>query len=80
LTEINNLGLEARGKHGNYLLIRFKSEEIANNVVNFLRKKLIYVKGPYQDPWKKCIGVTVGIKEKMKPFLLAMKEAKGSIF
>ena len=80
LSAINDLGLKARGKHGNYLLIKFENEKIANNVVNFLKKKLIYVKGPYKDPWKKCIGVSIGIKEQMKPFILAMKEAKGSIF
>ena len=77
---INDLSLKARGKHGNYILIKFENEKIANNVVNFLKKKLIYVKGPYKDPWKKCIGVSIGIKEQMKPFILAMKEAKGSIF
>ena len=80
LSEINKLGLEARGKHGNYILIKFASEKIANNLVNFLKKRLIYVKGPYKDHWKKCIAVSIGVKEKMKPFMLVMKEAKGSIF
>tara|TARA_Y100000590_G_scaffold470639_1_gene667265 strand:- start:4153 stop:5229 length:1077 start_codon:yes stop_codon:yes gene_type:complete len=80
LSEIKKLGFEVRGKHGNYLLITFKNNEIANNVVNFLKEKLIYVKGPYKGPWNKCIGVTIGIEEKMKSFILAMKEAKKSIF
>jgi histidinol-phosphate aminotransferase len=79
LNELKNIGIEVRGKHGNYLLITFENEEIAKNVVSFLKKKLIYVKGPYKGVWKRCIGVTIGIEEKMKPFISAMKEVKKSI-
>ena len=76
LKALNNLGLNVRGKHGNYILVTFKNEETARRVVKFLKDKLIYVKGPYLKPWNMCICFTVGPQEHMKKFLLVMEEAK----
>ena len=76
LKDLKNLGLNVRGQHGNYILITFKSEEIAKNLVKFLKEELIYVKGPYLKPWNMCICFTVGPQEYMKKFLSRMLEAK----
>ena len=76
LKDLKNLGLNVRGQHGNYILITFKSEEIAKNLVRFLKEELIYVKGPYLKPWNMCICFTVGPQEYMKKFLSRMLAAK----
>jgi len=76
LKDLKSMGLNVRGKHGNYILVTFKTEEVAKNVVKFLKEKLIYVKGPYLKPWNMCICFTVGPQEYMKKFISAIKEAK----
>lgn len=76
LKDLKDLDLNVRGQHGNYILITFKSQEIAKNLVKFLKEELIYVKGPYLKPWNMCICFTVGPQEYMKKFLSRMKEAK----
>ena len=35
LKALNNLGLNVRGKHGNYILVTFKNEETAKGAVKF---------------------------------------------
>ena len=74
--DLKSIGLNVRGKHGNYILVTFKTEEVAKNIVKFLKEKLIYVKGPYLKPWNMCICFTVGPQEYMKKFISAIKEAK----
>jgi Histidinol-phosphate/aromatic aminotransferase and cobyric acid decarboxylase len=76
LKEIKDLGLYARGRHGNYIFIKFKTESVAKQIVNSLKKKFIYVKGPYKTPYENCICITVGVEEKMKPFITEMKNLK----
>lgn len=79
LKELQNLGFEARGKHGNYIFIKFKEKSIAKEVVEKLKQKLIYVKGPYKAPYDNCICITVGVEEKMKSFIDEIKILKKNI-
>ena len=78
INELKNLGLNARGKHGLYVLVPFKDAETAKNIVEYLKKKLVYVKGPYQKPWDNCICITVGPLDAMKFFFEIMKESKAN--
>ena len=66
--------IDVRTKHGNYILINLKSKKRAIDVVSKLKKKLIYVKGPYQKPWDSCICISVGPKKLMEKFLITFKK------
>ncbi len=76
LKNLRNIGLESRSQYGNYVLIKFKNKTEAKNVVQFLRKRLIYVKGPYKKPWDCFINISLGPFSIMKSFLSGLKEAK----
>ena len=76
LNELKKLELRARGKHGNYILITFKKHEAAKKIVDYFKKKLVYIKGPYKSPWDKCVGITVGPEDLMQKFILMLREAK----
>ena len=74
--ELKKLGLYCRSKLGNFALIKFNNFKEAERVVKFLRKKLIYVKGPYQKPWNSYINISIGPFKVMKRFILELKKAK----
>ena len=73
---LDNIDIKNRSQYGNYILLRFKSANEATKVVKFLRKKLIYVKGPYPKPWDNYINISIGPIKVMKPFLKEIKQAK----
>ena len=73
---LDKIGLKNRSQYGNYILIKFRSSTEASSVVKFLRKKLIYVKGPYQKPWDNYINISIGPIDVMKPFLKQINQAK----
>ena len=50
--------------------------EEASKVVKFLRKRLIYVKGPYTKPWDNYINISIGPIKVMKRFLSELSKAK----
>ena len=74
--KIEELGLKCRSKFGNFILIKFNNFNEAERVVKFLRKKLIYVKGPYKKPWNSYINISIGPYQIMKRFLTELKKAK----
>ncbi len=74
--KLEKLGLENRSQYGNYILIKFQNSKEATKVVKFLKKKFIYVKGPYQKPWDSFINISIGPFSIMRPFLTGLKEAK----
>ena len=74
--KLKELGLKYRSQFGNYVLIKFNNFEEAAKVVKFLRKKLIYVKGPYQKPWNSHINISIGPFTVMKRFLSELSAAK----
>ena len=72
--ELSKLDIKTHGSNGNFLLLDIGDPEKAKNFVNFLREKLIYVKGPWSKPRDKYITITIGPKELMNKFLDATKE------
>ena len=74
--KLKELGLRCRSQFGNYVLIKFNNFDEAVSVVNFLRKKLIYVKGPYQKPLDSHINISIGPLTVMKRFLSELSKAK----
>lgn len=53
--------------HGNFLLIKFKSEEIKMAVEYYLQSNKIYVRNLTQsDKLRKCLRITIGTMEQMK--------------
>lgn len=73
---LGKLGLYCRSEFGNYILIKFESHSDAKKVVNYLRKRYIYVKGPYAKPWQNYINISLGPAKLMKRFLKEIKAAK----
>ena len=74
--KLKKLGLKNRSQFGNYVLIKFNNFAEASKVVKFLRKKLIYVKGPYKKPWDSYINIILGPLSIMKRFLSELSKAK----
>ena len=70
------LGLISRSFKGNYILIKFQSHKEANSVVKFLRKRFIYVKGPFSKPWDNFINISIGPSKDMSRFIKGLSEAK----
>ena len=75
-TALSKIGLYCRSEFGNYVLIKFQNSSEAIKVVNFLRKKFIYVKGPYSKPWNNYINISLGPPVLMNRFLKEIKIAK----
>ena len=76
INELKKLKLNVRGQHGNYILIIFDNPKTAKKIADYLKKKLVYVKGPYSSPWDNCVCITVGPEELMQKFISIMNEAK----
>lgn len=74
--KLSRLGLVSRSFNGNYILIKFKNYKEASSVVQFLRKKLIYVKGPFSKPWDNFINISIGPLKDMGRFIKGLLEAK----
>ena len=74
--KLKKLGIKCRSQFGNYVLIKFNNFEEASKVVKFLRKRLIYVKGPYTKPWDNYINISIGPIKVMKRFLSELSKAK----
>ena len=74
--KLKQLGFQCRSELGNYVFIRFNNFNEAEQVVRFLRKKLIYVKGPHKKPWDSYITVSLGPLPLMKRFLKELSRAK----
>ena len=68
------MGINAYGNTGNYLLLDLKSQENAVKFAAELRNKKIYIKGPWSAPYEKYVTITIGPFEKMKRFVDAAKE------
>jgi len=74
--KLEEIGLYSRSQFGNYVLIKFKKSDDAIKVVKYLRKKLIYVKGPYSKPWNNYINISLGPPSLMKRFIREIRAAK----
>ena len=67
--ELSSININAHGDYGNYLLIDLNNNKLATEFVKSLREDLIYVKGPWKEPFEKYITITIGPKESMDKFL-----------
>lgn len=74
LSALKILGISARGSYGSYLLLSFSSDLEAQKIVQHLKSKKIYVKGPWSQPWDNCITITLGKKDLMEKFIRVISE------
>lgn len=68
-SNMNQLGIKARGKAGNFLLLDLKFAKRAQAFVDFLRVRKIYIKGPCAKPWDRFVTITLGPIEVMERFV-----------
>lgn len=72
--ELTALGLKWYGGHvTNGILIFLKSKEEADHTISHLRKKKIYIRGAFEEPYQTCIRVSLGPKETMARFIEELK-------
>ena len=71
--ELKKINIPSYGKYGNYLLINMKNQLKNENLIKFLKKNKVYVKGPWKKPYQDFFSITIGPKYLMKKFLLNMK-------
>lgn len=74
LKELKKLSIKAYAEKGNFMLIELTNPKKVKNVVNRLKKELIYVKGPWSYPYDNCFSITIGPQKKMKIFLKLIKK------
>ncbi len=74
--KLKKIGLYSRSEFGNYVLIKFNKSTEALKVVKYLRKKFIYVKGPYSKPWDNYINISLGPPNLMQRFIKEIRLAK----
>jgi len=67
--ELNQLGLEYNGgNEGNFLFVNLKDKMLALNIVQSLRKKNIYIRGGWPDPYSAGVSITGAPKHIMIEF------------
>ena len=74
IKELKKLSIKAYAEKGNFMLIELTNPKKVKNVVNRLKKELIYVKGPWSYPYDNCFSITIGPQKKMKIFLKLIKK------
>lgn len=73
--QFSSLGLKWFGGHyTNGILVFLDSESEVNDVIDYLKKKKIYIRGAFEPPYDICIRVSIGSAEIMKKFMKAFKE------
>ena len=73
--ELNQLGLRWHG--GNYtngILIFLNSKKESEDIVAYLKKKKIYIRGSFEPPFDSTIRISIGPKSQMEVFIEGMKE------
>ncbi len=72
--ELTALGLKWYGGHvTNGILIFLKSKEEADDILAYMRKQKIYIRGAFNEPYQTCIRLSLGSKEIMARFIKALK-------
>jgi len=64
----SGLSIAARSQLGNYVLVDLGNKLIAKECVQYLRENLIYVKGPWKEPYENYMSITLGPIDKMLRF------------
>jgi histidinol-phosphate aminotransferase len=68
------LGIQAHGATGNYLLLDLGDPTRAKALVTELRDLKIYIKGPWSTPWDRYATITLGPTEVMQRFVEATRK------
>jgi histidinol-phosphate aminotransferase len=73
--ELNALSLKWHGgDYTNGILIFLNSAEESNAVYHYMRERKIYIRGSFEKPYDCCIRASIGPKNAMTTFILALKE------
>ena len=71
---LKNLGIDASGETGNYLLLDLKTSEKAMEFSKFMKDQKIYLKGPWKNDYSNYLTITLGPMEKMERFIDSIKD------
>jgi histidinol-phosphate aminotransferase len=78
LQYFHDLSIPARSQLGNYVLVDLGNSALANACVQYLRDNLIYVKGPWREPYENYFSITLGPVDKMLRFKQAFTQFSNS--
>ncbi len=71
--QLKKINISSEGKYGNYLLINMDNHQKNENIIKFLKKNKIYVKGPWKKPYQNFFSISIGPKHLMDRFLFQIK-------
>ncbi len=57
------------GKTTNSILVKLQSKKLCDNLIFFLKKKKIYIRGGFQEPLENYVRISLGSSEILKRFL-----------
>lgn len=73
--ELTNLGLRWFGGNvTNGILIFLNNENESKDLVAYLKKKKIYIRGSFEPPYHSCVRVSIGAKKIMELFIESLKD------
>ncbi len=72
--ELECRGYHAHGDMANYLFVDCFDALHAKQIVDGLRERAVYIKGPWSAPWRHRVSITVGPVAHMQRFLAAFDE------
>ena len=74
--ELDKLSIDhTGGNYGNFVYIDLKSFSKNNKIINYLKKKNIYVRGGWPPPFDKGFSLTISSKKIMKIFVREFRKA-----
>ncbi|MCK4882215.1 MAG: histidinol-phosphate aminotransferase family protein [Candidatus Omnitrophica bacterium] len=72
--ELTSLGIRWHGGHvTNGILIFLESKQQADDAVQYMREKKIYIRGAFEEPYHTCIRISLGPKTIMNKFIDELK-------
>lgn len=72
--EFTKLGLKwFGGNYTNGILVFLDSESEVYDLIGYLKKRKIYIRGAFEPPYNVCIRVSIGQREMMEIFIKALK-------
>ncbi|MFH1772671.1 MAG: histidinol-phosphate transaminase [Candidatus Omnitrophota bacterium] len=75
--ELSKMGFKySGGSFTNGMLIFLNSEQETSELIEYLKKRNIYVRGSFGEPIKNCVRLTLGPTQAMEEFATCLKERK----
>jgi len=62
------------GNYTNGLLLFLNNEKEVDSLVKYLKEKYIYIRGAFEEPFNRCVRISIGAKEIMAIFVDSLKE------